>query len=277
MKNFLLVSFLLMAASLLKAEEIPVGTPYVYKQVDGTELRLYVTPVRHSTGSDPVFVFFHGGGWVDGNPRVFNPQVEYLAAHGIACVLPEYRFLSGFEPPEICIEDAKSAIRWVRQHAAEIGIDPKRVIAAGNSAGGHLAAATGVIEGCNDPTDDLSVSAKPQAVVLYSPVVDNGPDGYGYRRTKDRYMEFSPIHNIRPDAPPALFLLGSKDKLIPVTVGQRFKQEMDRVGVRCDLHIYEGMPHSFFHQRYGGEEGYSLALNATVDFIASLSWIPETK
>lgn len=276
MKKILLFSFLFMVAGFLWAEEEKaVGTPYVYKTVDGEDLHLYVTRPEPSTGSDPVFVFFHGGGWVSGHPRVFNDQVAVLSKLGMTCVLVQYRFLHGLETPEICIQDAKSAIRWVRIHSDELGVDPNRIVAAGASAGGHMAAATGMIEGSNDPGDDLSVSAKPQAIILYNAVIDNGPTGYGYKRVKDRYLEFSPLHNIRPGVPPVLFLLGSKDKLIPVATGELFKQKMDEAGVRCDLIIADGMPHSFYHKRYGGEEGYQIALNATVEFLTSLGWITE--
>ncbi len=197
MKRFLLFPVLLLTAVFLHAEEggQALGTPYIYKRVGGTELKLYITRPEATRTDKPgsALVFFHGGGWMSGHPRVFNSQAEYLAARGVTCVLVEYRLLKGMDTPESCIQDAKSAMRWVRSHAADMGIDPERIVAAGNSAGGHLAACTGIIEGFNDPADDLSVSAKPHAIILYSSVIDNGPDGYGYKRIKDRYPEFSPL------------------------------------------------------------------------------------
>lgn len=268
-------SFFVSPALRVLAGEMPLGEPHVYREIEGRELKLYVVspPQGSDSPSSPALVFFHGGGWVSGSPRVFNPQAEHLASLGVTCILVEYRLLKGMETPEACIQDAKSAMRWVRSHAKELGIDPNRIVASGGSAGGHLAACTGMIAGFDDPGDDLKVSAKPQAIILYNSVIDNGPGGYGYRRVQDRYMEFSPIHNIRPGVPPVLFLLGSEDKLIPVSTGELFKRKMDEVGVRCDLHIFEGMPHSFFHPRYGGKEGYQKALDATLDFLVSLGWI----
>jgi acetyl esterase/lipase len=103
------------------------------------------------------------------------------------------------------LKDAKSAMRYVRGHAKELGINPDSIIAAGGSAGGHLAAATAFIKGYNEVTDDLSVSCIPQALVLFNPVIDNGPGGYGYERIGDQYKEFSPIINLKKNAPPTVF------------------------------------------------------------------------
>lgn len=276
MKRILVSCWVFLSAVSLYAK-LPPGLPgHVYKTVGETPLKLYVIEAEGRREKDPApaIVFFHGGGWMSGGPGAFSEQGQELAPMGITTILVQYRLSNtNKKPPLICIEDAKSAMRWVRSHAEELGIDPDRIAAAGASAGGHLAACTGMIEGGNDPSDDLSVSEKPQAVLLYNAVVDNGPGGYGSRRFGESYKELSPMYTIQEGAPPTLFLLGSTDKIIPVSVGERFKQKMDEVGSRCDLYIFEGMPHSFYNKPYGGEEGYNAAMNATVDFLASLGWI----
>ena len=86
----------------------------------------------------------------------------------------------------MCCADAKSALRYVRAHATELGIDPQRIAAAGGSAGGHLAAFTALVDGLDDPQDDLAVSCKPNALVLFNPVFNNGPDQWGHGRVGDR-------------------------------------------------------------------------------------------
>ena len=87
--------------------------------------------------------------------------------------------------------------------------------AGGGSAGGHVAAAVATVPGLNAPGDDLSVSCLPDALVLFNPVYDNGPGGFGYPKLKDRYREISPMHNLREGMPPTIVFLGDQDKIDP--------------------------------------------------------------
>jgi acetyl esterase/lipase len=255
----------------------PVGEAKVYKKVDGRELKLHILKPANWKVSDqrPAAVFFHGGGWTGGGPTQFNETSEYLVTRGLVCVQVEYRLLDKKtnEPPTKCIHDAKSAMRWVRSHAKELGIDPDRIASGGGSAGGHLAAFVGMVEGTDDPQDDLKISAKSNAMLLYNPVFDNGPGGWGTARVSERYKEFSPAHNITKDDPAAIVFLGSKDNLIPVKTLETFKANMEKVGVRCDTHIYEGQGHGFFN--YGKEDSkywYETVLE-TDKFLTSLGWL----
>ena len=222
-------------------------------------------------------VFFHGGGWVGGKPVQFAQHSEYLATRGLVCLQVEYRLIAKGDqgPPIDCVHDAKSAMRWVRSHAAELGIDPNRIGAGGGSAGGHLAAFVGMVEGLDDPQDDVKISPKANALVLFNPVFDNGPDqGWGYARVGERFKEFSPAHNISADDPPAIIFLGTKDKLIPVVVVERFKAGMEKAGVRCEAIFYEGQGHGFFNPGKGGQtQFYEETLLATDKFLASLGWV----
>lgn len=252
--------------------------PHVYKQVDGRDLTLYVTvPEGHQpTDTRPAMVFYHGGGWVGGAPGQFTEHAKYLAGRGMVCVQVEYRLLNrkGTEPPDVCIMDAKSALRWVRAHAPELGIDPKRIAAGGGSAGGHLAAATAFLTSCNDPHDDPAVDPKPNALVLFNPVYNNGPDaGWGQARVGNRHQELSPAHNVTPGAPPTLVFLGSRDKLIPVAVAEKFRADMRAAGDRSELIVYEGQGHGFFNHR--GADGGAYFRRTVVEmdrFLASLGY-----
>jgi acetyl esterase/lipase len=185
-------------------------------------------------------------------------------------VLVDYRVKSRHNTtPFESLKDAKSAIRFLRKNAVELGIDANRIVASGGSAGGHLAAACFTNESLNESTDDLSVSSKPNALVLFNPVIDNGKDGYGYERIGDAYVTFSPIHNIKKGFPPTIFFLGTTDKLIPVSSAQNFKRKVEEVGGRCELFLFDNQPHGFFNK----EPFLSETIAKTDSFLLSLNYI----
>ena len=205
-------------------------------------------------------------------PSQFNAQSQHFAERSLVCIEVQYRLLraKGGEPPQVCIQDSKSAMRWVRSHAAELGIDTQRIAASGGSAGGHLAACTAFIEELDDVQDDLTISAKPQALMLFNPVFDNGPGEYGYERVKERYKQFSPAHNIGPGAPPTIVFLGTRDQLIPVATVERFQRAMTAAGARCEAKFFEGKGHGFFNAPPARTE----TLQAADEFLVSLGWLP---
>ncbi len=257
------------------AQETSVGAPRIYKTAAGRDLRLYVVSPPGPPAARPAIVFYHGGGWKGFKAIQFNHHAEYFASRGMVAIQVEYRPVGDDpkEPPTVCVQDTKSSMRWVRTHARELGIDPNRIAASGGSAGGHLAAWVGLCEGLDDPADDRKVSAKPNALVLYNPVFDNGPGGWGQERVGARYPEFSPLHNIRPGAPPTIVFLGSDDKLIPVKTLTEFKTRMEKAGARCDTHVYEGQGHGFFNYRAQPNPYYEKTLRASDEFLVSLGWL----
>lgn len=257
------------------AAQEPGQTPeeQIYKVAEDRILTVAIEKPPNWKSSDrrPAVVFFFGGGWVGGNPEQFRPQSEYLASRGMVGFRVTYRVIPRGDsgPPVVCVQDARSAIRWVRAHAIELGVDPRRIASAGGSAGGHLAAATAMLSGPNDPSDDLVVSAAPNALILFNPVYDNGPGEWGHARVGERYREFSPAHNIRVGAPPTLVFLGTSDSLIPVATARRFQDAMRSVGARSELLLYEGQSHGFFNR----EPYRSRTLLETDRFLASFGWL----
>jgi acetyl esterase/lipase len=243
-----------------------------YKQVDTVQLGLKIFyPSGYKKGNHhPTMVFFFGGGWTGGSIAQFEPHALHFAAKNMITVLVDYRVKSRHNAtPFESLKDAKSAIRYLRQHAVELGVDAKRIVASGGSAGGHLAAACFTNESLNESTDDLAISAKPNALVLFNPVIDNGKDGYGFERIGENYVTFSPMHNVKKGFPPTIFFLGTKDKLIPVATAEMFKKKIEEVGSRCELFLSEDQPHGFFNR----EPFLSETIAKTDSFLMSLTYI----
>lgn len=250
----------------------------IYKTIDSVSLSLHVfNPEGHqATDNAPVVVFFFGGGWAGGNPKQFYEQARYFAQKGIVAISVEYRVRNrnGTTPFE-AVADAKSAIRWVRQHAAELGVNPTEIIASGGSAGGHLAACTGLIEGYEETNEDLSISSRPNAMVLFNPVLDTSEKGYGMRSVgEERKTDISPNHHIRPGIVPTIVFHGTADKTVPFENAQRFYSLMTEAGNECKLEPYEGKGHGFFNGPFfRGERAdtlvYAEILDKSYAFLAS--------
>jgi len=246
----------------------------MYKQIDTTRLYIEIhNPDNMEAGKDyPAMVFFFGGGWKTGDRTHFINHAKYFAKRGLVCFLVDYRTRDKHKTtPFESVKDAKSAMRYIRKHASEFHIDETKIIASGGSAGGHLAATTAFIEGYNEIGDDLSVNCKPSALVLFNPVIDNGPGGYGYERISDSYLNFSPLHNLKEGAPPTIIFLGTKDKLIPVETAEYYKTVMEKVGSKCELKLYEGEGHGFFN--YDKFENYKRSVSEADKFLQSLGYL----
>ncbi len=249
----------------------------VYKTIGDTELKLHIFyPEGHKvTDLRPGIVFFFGGGWNEGSPSQFFPQCEYLASRGMVALSAEYRvrYRNKTTPIE-CVKDAKSAVRWIRSNAAERGIDPDSILAAGASAGGHIAAATGTIEYFEEEGEDLSVSSRPSALVLFNPVLDVGPTGFQHERMKDYWEKISPIHSIHKNTPPTVLLLGTRDNVIPVPAAEEYKRRMEALGLRCDVYLYKDQTHGFFNY---GKKYYEPTIRDMDRFLVSLGYLETLK
>ena len=210
----------------------------------------------------------------NGSIHQFASQGRELADRGMAVVFADYRVWKKHgTDPFACVENAKSAMRYVRQNAERLNIDPDRIAASGGSAGGHLAAATAYIKAFDSPEDDLAVSPVPDALVLFNPVFNNAPEpeGYGYDRIKSRFEEFSPYHNIGSNPPPTLILLGTKDHLIPVSTAQAFVDKAVSNGGKCELELYEGAGHGFFNKG----DYHQITLDRMITFLESIGYIQK--
>jgi len=257
-------------------ERSPLPEVMVYKEVDTVQLELEITYPEYLEAGEkyPAIIFFYGGGFKGGTTSQFEPHARFFADRGMIGARVDYRVSSrhGTTPFEAA-RDAKSAIRFIRKHAGDLQIDPNRIVASGGSAGGHLAAATGTLKGYDEENEDLAISSRPNALVLFNPVFDNGPGGYGYDRIGEAFKDFSPLHNLREGMPPAVVFLGTEDKLIPVETARYFKTVMEKVGSRCDLFLYEGEGHGFFnYRRY---ENYKDTREKADNFLISTGFLQK--
>lgn len=253
-----------------------------YKTVGDVELKLWIfEPEGHkSTDAKPAIVFFFGGGWTSGSPQQFEQQCRYLASRGMVAITADYRVASRHRVKAVdCVRDAKSAVRWVREHAAELGVDPDRIAAGGGSAGGHLAACAGTIEGF-DEKEDAAVSSRPNALVLFNPVASFDPaiakaDEPRVAGLAERVgvepTALSPANHVDATDPPTIVLIGTKDFLIEGN--RQFAQRMQAAGVRCELDLYEDRTHGFFNYGRAGNKDFLASLASADRFLASLGWI----
>ena len=219
----------------------------LYKSTNEGELNLFVyKPSEFDLKKKySCIVFFHGGGWNSGTPEQFQRQSRYFASRGMVAVSVEYRIRNehGTSPIQ-AMEDAKSALRFIRSNAKLFSINPNRIATAGGSAGGHLAAVAGNIDLFDNSDEDLTISSKPNLLILYNPVIDFGTRKWLWINNPS---DASPIHNISKGSPPTIILTGTNDKIVPVESIMNYKKIMESVGSRCDVILYEGAEHAFFN------------------------------
>ena len=248
--------------------EMPGASVEVYREVNGITLNAYIftPPDHHASDRRPAVLFFFGGGWKSGTPGQLLPQSLYLTQRGMVAIPCDYRVLSrqGVIPQD-CLRDAKAAIRWARANAARLGINPDRIVAAGESAGGHLAAAAALVPGFEDGAH-VEVSSMPNALALFNPAVVLSPvEGRPVllseekvadirARCAGRPQEISPYHFIRAGLPPSILFHGTKDEAVPFPTIELFAQSMCAAGNHCELKSYEGQPHGFFNPGRGQGE-----------------------
>lgn len=95
--------------------------------------------------------------------------------------------------------------------------------------------------------EDASISFRPNALLLYNPVFDNGPKGFMHGLVKDDWQAISPIDNISENPPPSIVILGTEDIYLPIATAELYQSIVEGQGGRCELHVYEGQEHGFFN------------------------------
>lgn len=259
----------------------PPPTEHIYASPKGVELSLYVFAAPQATDAPPrpAVLVFHGGGWTIGSAEWAYPRARHFASLGMVGVAVQYRLSDQKSiTPLDAMADTRAAFRWLREHAAEHGVDPRRIGAYGWSAGAHLAAAAATIPG----PETARVSASPDALILVSPAVAVTDSGWMRQILLDRAAtkDVSPDEFVRPGLPPTIILQGRTDTVTPTPGVERYCQRLVQADNRCDLHVFEGVGHLFTPSSEPDNDWpnpdrqiQAKAFSAANEFLASIGWI----
>lgn len=263
---------------------LPGSEPFVFRKAGTNELRLHVVKPAGWTKADrrPCLVSFFGGGWNSGTPERSIGWAKWAATNGIVGIAPDYRTrdrLGG--TPEDCVSDGRAAVRWIQEHAGDLGIDPGKIIALGSSAGGHVAAWT-AIPGPGPGKDDPAPASLPAALVLVNPVTDTKEGGYGgpkrFGKDAARAKACSVPDRMPARMPPAIVFHGTADTTVLCANSVAFRDKLVAGGNRCELVTFEGLGHSYYSSKQG-EAGKAAAEKTRQDvaaFLQSLGLLQET-
>ena len=257
---------------------------FVYKKTGQGDLSISVYyPYDWKEGDRrPGILFFFGGGFRVGTRHQFVRQATYLAGRGVVAATADYR-VAQYHGTGIleCITDACSAVKWFRNHADELGIDPERVAVGGGSAGGTVAAASAVLRGFDEPGEPGS--AVPDALVLFNPALglERIAEGRGGRSPEEARIHFEEIggtdevlkritmtDKLTPDLPPTYMWFGTDDKLL--IPARSFIDTARSRGCRIDLDLAEGADHGYFNDY---EPFFSNSLRSVDLFLGSLGYV----
>ncbi len=258
----------------------------VYKSVGDVKLHLHIFRPADKKSNAPAIVFFFGGGWNHGTPGQFEQQCRYLASRGMVAMTAEYRIrnMHGTRA-KACVEDGKSAVRWIRSNAKKLGVNPNRIATGGGSAGGHVAACRGVIKGFESKNEDSKISSVPNAMVLYNPpcVLAAVPGRKDYLREQAMAgmaarmgvepEQLSPWHNVAKGQPPTLVLHGEADPTVPFWTSKVFVEKMKKAGNQAELAAYPDQTHGFFNFGRGNDKMFIATMQRTDEFLAKLGWL----
>jgi len=228
-----------------------------YKTVDGfnLDLHIYLPDSTYQKTKRPVIVYFSGGSWTKGTPEWAFYDCANFSKKGWIAVSVEYRVADRFETsPFEAVKDARSAIRWLRMNAATYNIDTNRIVASGNSAGGHLVLTTVLANEINESTDNLNVSASPNLLLVNSGVYNlyaEGSTDWISRDLKDKtyVKKISPQHLLRKGLPPILIIHGTNDRSVDYATAKTFAEEMKPLENPFEFETLEGAPHHIWYDR----------------------------
>jgi acetyl esterase len=239
----ILLFFLLPASTLLAQTTVTNPDTFVYRQINTTSLKAYVFKPADVGKHHPAVLLFHGGAWRLGEAAWTFDRAREFAKRGMIAISIEYRLANDGLSPADGVEDACAAFTWARGQAAKFGIDTRRVVGYGVSAGGHLVAAAAllpVVKGNKVPE-----TARPNALMLYSPALNMAHDKYfdALMAGKGDAAVYSPSEYISRKLPPTLIIQGEQDSIVFANDARAFRDAAIKAGAKCTLYIYPGVGH----------------------------------
>ncbi len=247
-----------------RSEVHELSEDVVYAEVDGVALRYdHYRPLGVDAPA-PAVVFVHGGGWMRGDPSQAAGNALHFARSGIATISLSYRLAPAHRFPAP-LDDVRHGLRYVRAHAAELGIDPARIVLLGLSAGAHLAMLAHLAGGVAQlapqlPPELREVSEDVQAIVAHygpydlsrraalPPELDMIGALLGARGEDPEWVRLaSPLQHVASaTAPaPALLVHGTGDTLVSHRESERLHRALTAAGHASELLLLEGAPHAF--------------------------------
>ncbi len=233
---------------------------WTYKRAGDKDLQMAVfLPEDYQAGKAfPTFVVFHGGSWRTGEASWHYPDCLYWSRRGMIAASVDYRLKDrdNVEVPLECVKDAKSAVRFLRKNAQRLKVDPAKIVAAGGSAGGQMAAALATITSpnTNDDRDDLAISCRPAAVILYNP----------YFKCP---APLSPPAHVVAGLPPCITFLGDQDPAIPVDGVKAFHDALRQAGNVSKFYVGKGGQHGFCNGRNPRNKFFYWSLELADNFL----------
>lgn len=245
-----------------------------YKVVGGVGLDVHIfRPANAPAQRAPAILWFHGGSGDTGTWSHCPAFCQRFRELGIVVLQVEYRTYQRFDStPLDALADARSAVRWVRTNAARLGLDPDRIAVAGFSTGATLAAQTLTVDGFDDPDDDRTVRAQPDAAVMVSGCYAPETDAY-YRRVLEGSADLaslSPVARARPRLPPALVIHGGADRVCEFEAAERF------VTAATGSARLTALPDQSHFFAFSSPPARREALDATTAFLTELGWIDRS-
>lgn len=228
---------------------LPGAETLVYRAAPGAEMRLHIFKPQNWKPTDrrPGFVFFFGGGWSRGTPERSAGWARYAAGLGFIGIAPDYRTRERFDTtPLESVADGRAALRWIQAHAAELGLDPTRVVVGGSSAGGHVALWTAIPATPPGSAADEAPLHAPVALILSSAVSDTSAlTGYTPYRFGEHARALSPLHQLPERMPPVLAFHGDADRTVPFAQALALRDRLVAAGNVCELVTVPGGDHNF--------------------------------
>ncbi|MCG8412637.1 MAG: alpha/beta hydrolase [Pseudomonadales bacterium] len=245
-----------------------------YHRAGGMDLKLDVYRPRGNESPNPTLVYIHGGGWTNGSKEssalTFLPYLEM----GWSVVNVAYRLAEVAHAPA-AVEDTRCALRWIYRNAEQYGFDRDAIVVTGNSAGGHLALTTGMLQEADGldaqcpgdrmrtwnigprNTDPLRVAGiiNWYGITDVLDLLDTGPGTSGNfteawlgsaENKRSTAARVSPMNMIRSDLPPVLTVHGTNDTIVPYDHGVRLHRALDEAGVPNQLVTVDGGGHGGF-------------------------------